>query len=41
LQISKPLEPNSLLVKDEVRVNNIVTLSSLEPENKVILYEKS
>jgi Uncharacterized protein conserved in bacteria (DUF2334) len=41
LQISKPLEPNSLLVKNEIQVNNIVNLYDLAPEDKVILYEKS
>jgi hypothetical protein len=41
LQVSKPLEPNSFLVKDEIQANNIVTLCDLEPQNKIIIYEKS
>jgi hypothetical protein len=41
LQVSKPLEPNSFIVKDEIYANSIVILRDLVPYNKVVLYEKS
>jgi hypothetical protein len=41
LQISKPIEPTSLLVKDDIQISNIVTLVDLVPQKKVIIYEKS
>jgi peptidoglycan/xylan/chitin deacetylase (PgdA/CDA1 family) len=41
IQVSKPLEPNSFLVKDDMQANNIVTLCDLVPQNKIIIYEKS